>query len=72
MLSPDWNKFPYTSTSQIIGDDFFRKGVFCLLYVPSAVLKGEYNLLINPKHPEFSRISISKIEEFTFDRRLFR
>lgn len=71
-LSPDWNKFPYTSSNQKIGDEFIRKGENGLLYVPSAVVKGELNVLINPKHPEFSRISISNIEEFTFDRRLVR
>jgi RES domain-containing protein len=70
-LSTDWNIFPYTSKTQIIGDEFIVKGEYYLLQVPSAVVKGEHNLLINPKHPDFSRIKIAKVEEFTFDRRLF-
>ena len=40
--------------------------------VPSAVVKGDHNLLINPFHPEFKEIKIIAIDPFSFDKRLFR
>lgn len=70
-LPPDWNIFPYTSKTQRMGDAFVSKNEHCLLCVPSAIVKGEYNLLINPHHPEFGGIHITHIEDFAIDRRLF-
>lgn len=70
-LPPDWNTFPYTSKIQRLGDTFVNTNESCLLRVPSAVVKGEYNILINPRHPEFERIRNSQIEDFAIDKRLF-
>ena len=71
-LPPDWNSFPYLSSTQKFGDDFISENKFCLLKIPSAVTKGDFNILINPFHPDFSRISIVRIEDFPFDQRIFR
>ncbi len=71
-LPPDWQSFPHSDATQKIGDQFIRDGVFLMMEVPSAVVQGEYNYLINPNHPEFRKVKISKIEKFTFDERLFR
>lgn len=70
-LPPDWNIFPYTVKTQRLGDTFVSKNENCLLRVPSAVVKGEFNLLINPNHPDFGRVRITHIEDFAVDRRLF-
>ncbi|MFY8046747.1 MAG: RES family NAD+ phosphorylase [Chitinophagaceae bacterium] len=40
--------------------------------MPSAVTKGDYNLLINPAHPDFKKIKIKGVEKFPFDRRIFQ
>lgn len=71
-LPPDWQSFPHSDTTQKIGDQFIRDGLFLLMQVPSAVVQGEYNYLLNPNHPEFRKVKISKIEKFTFDERLFK
>jgi RES domain-containing protein len=42
------------------------------LKIPSSVTKGDFNILINPNHPDFKRIAIQSIEPFPFDRRIFR
>ena len=70
-LPTDWNKFPHPSTTQNIGDNFISENLYCVLQIPSSVTEGDYNLLINPYHPEFKRIKIIDIRKFVFDQRLF-
>ena len=42
------------------------------LKVPSVVVDGDWNLLLNPQHPDFARIEIGPAKPFRFDERLFR
>lgn len=70
-LPENWNDFPHSDGTQKIGDDFIRSNKFCILKVPSAVVKGDFNYLINPHHKEFKKIKIRDFYEFPFDRRLF-
>lgn len=42
-----------------------------VLLVPSAVTRVEYNVLLNPSHPDFPRITASKPEPVSWDPRLF-
>ena len=44
---------------------------YLVLKVPSVVVQGEFNYLINPNHPEISNVKIKTIEKFNFDERLF-
>jgi len=43
-----------------------------LLRVPSVVVPHEYNMLINPLHPDMKSISIIEEEDFVFDERIFK
>ena len=70
-LPPDWNQFPPLLETQRYGDQFISAGTTCVLKVPSAVTKGDFNYLINPVHPEFKSIRITGYDPFPFDRRLF-
>ena len=38
---------------------------------PSAVVKGDFNILINPNHVEMAKIKIIDIEDFPMDKWLF-
>ena len=40
-----------------------------ILAVPSAVIPFEYNYLLNPSHPDFTRISIDKVLDLEIDTR---
>ena len=71
-LPKGWNSFPYQPSTQKTGDEFIRENKFCLLKLPSAVTKGDFNILINPHHIEFKRIKIINVEDFPFDMRIFR
>jgi RES domain-containing protein len=71
-LPADWNTFPHPSTTQAIGDQFIADNKFCVLQIQSAVTQGDYNLLINPNHPDFKRIKIIDKDKFPFDKRIFK
>lgn len=71
-LPGDWNVFPHLQNTQQIGDQFVLTGSHCILQIPSVVTRGDFNILINPGHPEMKKIKIVSIEKFPFDQRLFR
>jgi RES domain-containing protein len=71
ILSEDWKTFPHSNATQVIGDEFIQVQNALVLKVPSAAVQGTYNYLINPRHPEFSKVAIVSIESFEFDKRLF-
>ncbi len=55
-LPAGWNVFPHPSSTQAVGDKFINDNKHCVLQIPSVVTQGDYNLLINPYHSEFSKI----------------
>jgi len=71
-LPNNWNTFPHPTVTQRFGDMFVAENKFCVLKIPSVVTLGDYNLLLNPHHPDFTKISIKNIEKFPFDNRLFK
>lgn len=54
------------------GDDWIHSGRDAALLVPSATIRGEWNVLMNPIHPEFTRIQFGEPAPFEFDVRMFR
>lgn len=71
-LPKNWNVFPHSRATQLIGDKFAAGLEHCGLRVPSAVTKGDFNLLLNPHHPKFSKVRIERVEPFPFDVRIFK
>jgi RES domain-containing protein len=57
--------------TQQAGDSFIRSNKSLLFQVPSFVVKGDHNVLINPFHPDFDKILVENVEPFPFDSRLF-
>lgn len=70
-LPPDWKSLPHAHSTQEIGDAFVSEEKTAVLKVPSAVVQGEYNYLINPSHKDFKKIKMKLVEPFDFDERLF-
>jgi RES domain-containing protein len=71
-LPVGWNTFPHPPSTQAIGNKFISDAKYCVLQIPSAVTQGDYNLLINPNHPDFKKIKIIAKEKFPFDKRIFK
>jgi RES domain-containing protein len=70
-IPASWNTIPHSHETQEIGDNFVQEGKSAVLKVPSVVVQGDYNYIINPGHPEAAKIKIKSIELFNFDERLF-
>jgi RES domain-containing protein len=70
-LPEGWNVFPGTAESKSFGDIFITENKYGILKVPSAVTKGDYNVLINPFYKDFDRIQIIEKVPFLFDNRFF-
>jgi RES domain-containing protein len=53
------------------GDAWLRSGESAVLRVPSAVIEGDWNYLINPQHLDFAQITVEAPVPMRFDERLF-
>lgn len=71
-LPDDWKTFPHSNATQEIGDQFGQAGAYLVLKVPSAVVQGDFNFLLNPRHKDFNSVKIVATEPFEFDKRLFK
>ena len=54
------------------GDEWIRGSDSAALLVPSAAIRGEWNVLLNPAHPGFTRTRFREPVAFEFDVRMFR
>ncbi len=70
-LPEGWNNHPPNVRTQKMGDDFIDGMEACVLKVPSAVVQGDFNYLINPYHAGINGVEIVGVVEFLFDGRMF-
>ncbi len=71
-LPADWNRFPAPSSLADLGSEWVRGNASLLLRVPSAVVDDEFNLVINPSHPEMAEVKVEDVTTYGFDERLLR
>lgn len=71
-LPKNWQSDPVPESVQAIGDRWVLSGDSAVLRVPSVLVPEESNFLLNPRHPDFGRISVSRPQAFRFDPRLAR
>lgn len=57
---------------QKLGSDWANSRRTVALIVPSAVIDGEWNILLNPRHPDFSKVKIAPAKPFHYDERMFK
>lgn len=69
-LPKNWYKIGVNQHSQKIGDNWVKEGKTAILKVPSAIIKKEYNYILNPNHKDYKKIKLIDIEDFDFDPRL--
>jgi RES domain-containing protein len=55
-----------------LGDQWISEERSLAMKVPSAALRTEWNVLVNPKHPAATKIDVEEPQEFHFDARMFR
>jgi len=69
-LSSEWRRLPGPPELRDIGTRWAESLGSVCLQVPSAVVPGEHNFLLNPRHRDFGRLEIGGPEPFEFDPRL--
>lgn len=70
ILVDGWDGFPYCDETINFGTSFLRKKDFLALKVPSAVIPYEYNIVLNPLHPNIQDCKVINAIPFTFDKRV--
>ncbi len=71
-LPSEWKESPVLEAYQDFGSKWLLSGRSAALKIPSAIIEQEYNYLLNPEHPDFSRISVLNTLEYGFDERMWK
>jgi RES domain-containing protein len=59
-------------TTQATGDKWLAEGSSALLRVPSIPSPESWNYLLNPVHPDATKVKVEWAKRIAYDRRLFR
>lgn len=71
LLPEGWDHYPYSTATRNIGDQFIRSKEMLAMKVPSVMVPGEFNLLINPLHDEIKHLNIIEEIALQLNERLF-
>ena len=69
-LPPEWAQPSLYPVTQKIGDGWIDHARSAVLQVPSAVVRGETNYIVNPEHLDFGVVRTGPISRFRYDPRL--
>lgn len=69
-LPKGWDAQEEAAASTDIGDAWFDQRISVALRVPSVVMRGQFNVLLNPSHPDWQHVTVHEAEPFAFDSRL--
>ncbi len=67
---PDWADNSRKSSRQF-GAKWHKERRSLLLFVPSVIAREDFNILINPEHPEFPKLTHTRAKPVWWDGRLF-
>jgi RES domain-containing protein len=65
-----WNSSSH-SIARAIGDQWLKEKRSAILLVPSVVVNMEWNAVVNPLHPDFTRLIVSDPVPVVWGKRLF-
>lgn len=71
-LPVGWDDQPETQASVAAGSAWLRGGASALLLAPSVIVPEEFNVLINPAHPDSAQVKARKVRPWTYDPRLLK
>jgi len=71
-LPADWAADPAPASTRAVGEKWANDALSAILAVPSAIIQIETVFILNPVHPDFSKIAIGDASEFRFDPRLLK
>jgi RES domain-containing protein len=70
LLPADWRELN-NLTCRDLGSGWAMSGRSVALQVPSVVVEGDWNVLLNPRHTDFGKVRLSAPKPFHFDARMF-
>jgi RES domain-containing protein len=71
-LPKNWKASLAPAKLRTFGCDWIAGGSSVVLRVPSTLVPGEANFLLNPRHPGFTQLEFGKPLPFQFDPRFAR
>ena len=71
-LPKNWRQHPAPPALAEMGSAWALSNRTLLLRAPSAVVEHEFNVLINPAHPDMRQVNIAIVQPYLFDARLTR
>lgn len=69
-LPGDWRQSPAPSSTKDLGNALLNSNSAVAYKIPSVVVPKEYNILINPLHPDIKLIKILAVEDYPYDVRI--
>ncbi len=66
-LPKNWQQGRAPEETWAVGDGWLTARKTPLLRVPSVIIPEESNYLLNPQHPDFSKLTIGEAKPFSFD-----
>ena len=69
-LPEDWRELPAPPSTRDFGTQWVMQARSPVLRVPSIVVDGEFNYILNPRHADFGQLKIGASAPFSFDPRL--
>jgi RES domain-containing protein len=71
-LPRNWRSEPPPDATKHVGTDWVGRAKTAVLRVPSAIVPNESDYVLNPAHPDFQKLVISRPEPFYFDPRMWK
>lgn len=71
-LPDNWRSYPAPFQLAEQGTNWLISGDSIFLKVPSVVVPEEWNILINPAHPDFQFVTIHSVSSFALDSRFMK
>ncbi|KAF0235838.1 MAG: RES domain-containing [Prolixibacteraceae bacterium] len=70
VLVKGWDSFPFSNETVNYGTSFLLKKEYLALKVPSVIIPDEFNIILNPLHPEIQGCKVISAIPFLFDKRV--
>ena len=70
ILVKGWNSYPFALETVDYGTAFLQKKEHLALKVPSVIIPDEFNILLNPLHPDIRNCKVISAIPFVFDQRV--
>ena len=69
-LPRGWNAMPFQDETSRMGSAWVKGGKTLMLRVPSVIVPGEFNFILNPGHLAFGKVKPGRPRPFIFDERI--